>query len=70
MSTATQTQEREWWVFSTAIQEVVLILMCNKTGATGIVRDPSADEWREAFYAPGRPYQWHDHSRVEVLNER
>jgi hypothetical protein len=57
----------DWWVFSTAIQEVVLILVCRKTGSMGIVRDPTADEWRQAFYAPGKSYRWHDPSRVEVM---
>lgn len=58
---------RDWWVVSTAIQEVVLIVECRQTGAIGIVRDPSLDEWKEAFDAPSNPYRWPSHSRVEVL---
>lgn len=61
---------REWWVVSTAVVDVVLIVACRKTGATGIVRDPSGDEWCAAFHAPSDPYRWLDDSRVQVLRER
>lgn len=61
--------EREWWVFSTAIKDVVLMLTCAKTGAYGIVRDPSRVEWKAAFFAPTEPYRWHDDSRVEIVRE-
>lgn len=42
------------------------MLICDITGATGSIRDPSADEWKAAFYAPSKPYRWHDESRVVV----
>ena len=58
---------REWWVVSTAIQEVVLLLECGRTGAVGIVRDPSANEWGSAFNAPSETYRWFDDTRVELL---
>jgi hypothetical protein len=48
----------EWMVFSTAVIECVLMLECAKTGAYGIVRNPTKEEWREAFYAPSDPYRW------------
>jgi hypothetical protein len=68
MSTAIDMQvDREWWVFSTCITDVTLLLQCRKTGDVGIVKDPSLDEWRDAFHAPGNPYPWQDASRVEVI---
>jgi hypothetical protein len=59
-------QQHEWWVFSTALKEVWLMLYCNKTGTTGSVRDPSKEEWAKAYDAPSKPYRWHDESRVIV----
>ena len=61
---------RDWWVVSTALLDVVLIVHCRRTGAMGVVRDPTSPEWGQAFYAPDSPYRWADHSRVEVLSER
>lgn len=58
---------RDWWVISTAIMEVVLIVRCRRTGAVGIVRDPSREEWDKAFHAPSNPYPWTDSSRVKVI---
>lgn len=56
--------EHEWVVFSTAIADVCLMLECQKCGAYGTVNDPTAEEWGDAFHAPGNPYRWHDNSRV------
>src|SRR5579884_2769794 len=63
---APQCTEHEWVVFSTALQEVCLLVQCAECTALGIVPDPSRDEWAKAFYAPQRPYRWHDSSRVVV----
>lgn len=60
---------REWWVFSTALKDVVLMLECRKTGAFGIVRNPSKAEWRRAFTAPSDPYRWTENERVELVRE-
>ena len=57
----------DWWVFSTALRDGVLMLTCKKTGAYGIVRDPTKKEWSDAFFAPSNPYRWQGgHHRVEV----
>lgn len=56
----------EWWVYSTALTEGWIMLVCDKTGQTGTVRDPSKEEWAEAFHAPSEPYRWHDEARVIV----
>ena len=61
---------REWWVVSTAIVDVVLIVECQLTGAMGIVRNPSRSEWSDAFHAPSKPYRWMEASRVHVVRER
>lgn len=59
--------DREWWVVSTALADGFLMLSCSKTGANGIVRDPTKEEWSEAFSAPSNPYQWAGgDDRVEV----
>jgi len=56
----------EWVVFSTALDDVCLLLECVKCGALGTVDDPTADEWDEAFHASENPYGWGDWGRVTV----
>jgi hypothetical protein len=58
--------QHEWWVFSTAIGARLLMLYCEKTGATGVVRNPTTEEWSRAFMAPSSPYRWHEPDRVEI----
>ena len=63
-------KERDWWVFSTATRDVVLMVECQITGAFGIIRNPTQEEWDEAFHAPSAPYPWMgEPSRVEVVQE-
>lgn len=61
------TCEHKWHVFSTAIEDVVLMCECDKCGSFGIVEDPSKEEWGEAFYAPSNPYLWTDNRRVRFI---
>jgi hypothetical protein len=56
----------EWVVFSTAHQEGWLMLQCVGCGWHAVVADPSQAEWSQAFYAPSRPYRWHEEGRVRV----
>jgi hypothetical protein len=63
----------EWFVFSTAIVDVVLMVECRVCRANGIVRNPSLEEWREAtdlgdIHAPKNPYPWEQPERVEILS--
>lgn len=58
----------DWWVFSTAILDGVLMVECRATGAFGIVRNPTKEEWRKAFHAPSRPYRWDQPERVEITS--
>lgn len=58
--------EHHWVVFSTALQEVCLMLECAECGAFGTVDDPTKEEWSAAFSAPEEPYRWHDEARVTV----
>lgn len=51
-----RTIKHDWWVVSTALAEKCLIVECQTTGITGCVRDPSPEEWKDAFYAAGHPY--------------
>jgi hypothetical protein len=61
--------EHEWVVFSTALQEGLLMLQCVECGAMGTVDDPTREEWAEAFHAPSRPYRWTEEARVHVRHE-
>jgi len=62
---------REWVVYSTAIEDRVLMLECANTGAFGIVRRPTKKEWAAAFYAPSHPYRWTGgDARVEIISTR
>jgi hypothetical protein len=54
----------EWVVYSTALNEVWLMLQCVECGLLGTVEDPSPEEWSEAFHAPSSPYRWRDELRV------
>jgi hypothetical protein len=56
----------EWFVFSTALKEVALMLECALCGAFGTVDDPTRDEWAQAADASEHPYRWRDESRVTV----
>lgn len=44
----------------------LLLLECAKCHAFGIVDRPSLLEWRRAFHAPERVYEWHAPQRVTV----
>lgn len=60
----------DWRVFSTAIADGVLMLECQITGAQGIVRNPTKEEWNEAYHAPSHPYRWRGGvDRVEIMRE-
>ncbi len=56
----------EWVVFSTALQEVCLMVECVECGAFGTVDDPTKQEWRRAFSASSHPYGWAAKERVTV----
>ncbi|WP_437191380.1 hypothetical protein [Planctomicrobium sp. SH527] len=56
--------QHDWMVFSTAIEDVCLLLECTKCRSMGTVDDPTEREWGDAFYAPSHPYKWKDNSRV------
>lgn len=58
--------DHEWVVFSTALQQVCLMVECAKCGAFGTVDDPTKDEWRRAFRASSQPYGWGANERVTV----
>ena len=63
-------KQHDWFVFSTAIRDVVLMLECQVTGAFGIVRKPTKEEWSEAFYASSNPYRWEGgDERVEIVHQ-
>lgn len=53
-----------WMVYSTAIDTCVLLVQCENCRATGIVPNPTKEEWTRAFYAPSAPYHWEQSERV------
>jgi|GEM_PF-2903241 len=59
--------EHEWFVVSTATQQVDLILECYKCMSCGVVEDPTKTEWERAFDAPTKSYRWHNASRVKYV---
>lgn len=54
----------DWWVYSTAVADHVLLVECRKTGLRGYVPDPSTREWYQAHHAPSHSYRWRDTDRV------
>ncbi len=58
--------DHEWVVFSTAVDDEMLLVQCVKCLAIGTVNDPSRDEMQVAFHSPSRPYRWDDDDRVTV----
>lgn len=57
----------DWWVYSTALADVFLMVECRLTGKRGYIPNPTREEWKAAFHAPGEPYRWTgDPSRVVV----
>jgi len=59
-------EQHEWVVFSTAVEDSCLMLQCVKCGLHATVDDPSKKEWSNAFYAPSKPFRWHDETRVVI----
>lgn len=60
---------RRWVCFSTALTEGWLMLHCDRTGAQGVVKDPTREEWSWAFDCPSNPKPWWDNKRVTVMKE-
>lgn len=60
------TCDHQWAVYSTALQNVRLLVKCVKCGSFGSIDDPSRDEWDRAFHAPSNPYDWYDNQRVTI----
>jgi hypothetical protein len=61
------TTDHEWWVFSTCYSTIELMLICTKTDAFAVVPNPTADEWKEAYWAPKQPYRWPESKRGRVV---
>lgn len=61
--------KHHWVVFSTALKQVCLMVQCVECGAYGTVDDPTAEEWKDGFFAPDHPYRWHDDARVTIKDE-
>jgi hypothetical protein len=62
-------QTHEWVVYSTALNQGWLLLQCVECGLHGTIENPSKEEWEKAFFAPSKPYRWHDETRVVMRSE-
>jgi hypothetical protein len=60
--------QHEWFVFSTAIEDGVLMVECAHCHRAGIVEEPSREEWAAAYTAPSHPYRWEQGERVRTLD--
>lgn len=60
---------RRWWCYSTALALGWLMLRCVNTGAEGVVKDPTREEWSWGYDCPSTPKHWADNSRVTVMRE-
>ena len=58
------TCEHDWEVYSTALAQGYLEVMCRRCGLLGDVTDPSKEEWTRAYHAPSNPYSWTEPNRV------
>ena len=56
--------EHDWVVYSTAVEDVVILVECAKCQARGYIAEFEPGEWHQAFWAPSFPYGWRDASRV------
>jgi hypothetical protein len=56
-----------FYVFSTAINEAAIMVLC-RCGQFGVIAfdDHTQEEWRAAFSAPTNPYVWPDNNRVTL----
>jgi hypothetical protein len=59
-------RESDWWVYSTALADGVILVENRTTGARGAIHDWTKEEWTKAFHAPSKPYPWTDVARVRV----
>lgn len=60
-----------WQVYSTALATRDLMVRCEGCNSTGVISDASTEEWKRAFYAPSKPYDWDgDYTRVKAIWER
>ena len=50
--------EHKWIVFSTALVNSCLMLICEHCNINGTINNPTKKEWEEAFYAPSKSYEW------------
>lgn len=65
-----RTCEHEWFVMAAVTSTVSLDVQCVRCQIWGIVRDPSKEEWANAFGAMENPYEWPHKDRVEFTEAR
>jgi len=56
-----------WEVHEVDYDTVSLNVVCYNCQSDGIVTDPSAKEWSDAYEASMKMYVWDDHSRVTYV---
>lgn len=53
-----------WFIYSTAVNDGVLLAKCFHCNSYGSVDNPTKEEWSKAFHAPSNPYRWYETDRV------
>lgn len=64
-----RSSERIWFCYSTSLCESWLMLECRKTGAQGVVKLSTPEEWSWAYTCPSNPRRWVDNARVTLMHE-
>lgn len=63
-----QPDTHEWFVFSTSLAQVWIMVHCRVCRSIGTVKYPTTAEWDTACDAASKPYRWVDNSRVTILS--
>lgn len=63
-----QPDTHEWFVFSTSLAQVWIMVHCRVCRSIGTVKYPTMAEWDTACDAASKPYRWVDSSRVTILS--
>ena len=62
--------EHKWIVYSTAINQKVLLVKCEKCSMRGSISNPTDYEWKMAFFAPSYPFVYVDNEERIVKDEK
>ena len=63
--------DHQWWVVDTSFIDYALIVQCPRTHLTGMVENPTPQQWLEAFNARTNPYplEMFCSQRVQIVEQ-